>query len=282
MEWMESPSEGVSFRGERLIAYSHKSYHDWLERDWQYYKLQLETALEVEESDGDLELVGFKLMYDQLPQQMHRPFAQWLNENQIYVIHLRRRAAILQMASHNQKVHAMMSGSMKDDHVKDKDAVIEYPAIQFHAARDIPRIRQLEQNQRDFADYLHVHAPLAPQMELWYELLDGPHKTKWFNALFAFLGLDRKMSDDVGSNFIKLGKRKCDDRVDGLQGPDYKNLQGLESQMACAMLYWSSENETELGYSQSFYPPENDKCQLTPALTMKCLDPSYNASAGSG
>ena len=275
---------GVSFRGERLIGYSYKSYDEWLERLWPRYKWQLEKSLETDPSDG-IQLVGFKIMYDQIPQQLHRPFVQWLNDNQIYVIHLRRRAAILQMASHSQKVQAKLSGVMKEDHVRAKheDEVISYPKLEFDPRRDVGRIRQLEQNQRDFADYLHVHAPLAPQIELWYEHLDGPHKAKWFNALFAFLGLDMKITDDVGSELVKLGARKCDDRIEGLHGPDYENLQGLDSQRACAMLYWLSENETEQeGSSSLFYPPKHDKCRLAPSVSMQCIDPTYNASAEPG
>lgn len=267
--------DGVSFRGERMIGYSYHSYDKWLQSDWDTYKSQLETALNVSGRES-VQVVGFKLMYDQLPHNLHRAFAQWLNDNRIYVIHLRRRAAILQWASHHQKVQAMVSGAMKNDHVTDVNAVVQYPKVKFNKTVDFKRIRQLEKNQHDYADYLHVHAPLAPHMELWYEHLDGPNQADWFNAVFSFLGLEKRMSDHLGSSLIKLGERKCEDRIDGLDGPEYESLRGLDSQMACAMLFWQTENEKGKNSSDSFYPPAQNKCRLTPALSIKCVDPGYN------
>ncbi|GKY91271.1 hypothetical protein MPSEU_000099600 [Mayamaea pseudoterrestris] len=283
--WLKSVLDGVdgvSFQGERMIGYSYQSNEKWLKTSWTKYQRQLEEAFGSRETKG-LQLVGFKLMYDQLPQPLLGDFAEWLNDNEIYVIHLRRRAVILQISSHVQKIQAMLSGSMKEDHVRKKKMVVQYPKVQFDAEKSVAKVNRLEKNQQAFAQYLHVHAPKAPQFELWYELLDGPHKNKWFNALFAFLELDTKMTD-IESDLIKVGKRRCEDRVDGLQGPNYDNLVGLDSQVACAMLYMQSdEHATQLGSWQQnqslFYPPAQDKCRLTPALDMKCIDPTYNASS---
>ena len=271
--------DGVSFQGERMISQSYKSYDEWLQTQWEPYKKTIESALEFGDTEPDENiLVGFKLMYDQIPQHLHRDFAKWLNDNGIYVIHLRRRAAILQIASHRQKVHAKSTGELKGDHVTNKKAVVEYPKIQYDRTDDYERIRRLENNQRNFADYLQIHAPMAPQIELWYELLDGPHQHNWFNALFAFLGIDQKLTaNDVGSDLVKVGKRMCDERIEGLKGPEYSNLDGLDSQRMCAMLYWESEiDSVGTASSNSFYPPAQNKCLLTPALSVQCIKNSTN------
>jgi LPS sulfotransferase NodH len=75
----------VTWKDEKLIKYS---LNDTLLEtvSWDEYQSNLESALS---ADNGETMVGFKLMYDQIPQHLYAEFANYLDEKQVHVIHLR-------------------------------------------------------------------------------------------------------------------------------------------------------------------------------------------------
>jgi hypothetical protein len=87
------------WQNEMLIDYSSNETK-WQTVSWEKYRTDLEQALSsADDHDDVVEMIGFKLMYDQIPQHLYAKFANWLYEKQVHVIHLRQRCAAIAFAS---------------------------------------------------------------------------------------------------------------------------------------------------------------------------------------
>ena len=252
-EWVVSSlnaAPGVTWHLERMKRYSRTYMNEaqWQAVTWDIYHKELEEAFTTPatidpEKDTEITpakptddtpatMIGFKLMYDQIPQQLRLQFAEWLEEHNVHVVHLRRKCAALQWASQMDKYMRKYRQNVKKDHIyskaeadalpdKDWEITVEdsAAALQNTKNRWLYNIQLLYDNQEDFARYLHVYAARAPVFEFSYESLDGPHQVNWFNALYAFLGLDFVYTPAASSKTVKTGKRTCEDRMVGLGGP---------------------------------------------------------------
>jgi LPS sulfotransferase NodH len=248
---------GVTWRDERLIKYSLDATL-WKTVSWAEYQSDLESALS---ADNGQMMVGFKLMYDQIPQHLYAEFANYLAEKQVHVIHLRRRCVALQLASQIQKALRRARMGKDASHFTSKEIVDTLPSvakIPFQHVQELERVKNLEENQAIFAHYLR--ATRAPVFEVAYEDLDGLYKAKWFNSLVAFLGLVEGMRNQE-SGMIKVGSRRCEDRIKGLGNNDYETLAGLESRVECYRLRVEGKNTS---VSTVFLPPQKDRCLLAP------------------
>jgi hypothetical protein len=276
---------GVHWADEPLMDYSLNTTK-WSNVGWKEYRRDLESSFPVtEETRGEnITWTGFKLMYNQIPQHLFGQVAAWLNQNHIFVIHLRRRCAALQFASQiekRQRLRKVQSAHIKLDvnHFTNKSAMdalgpvekinIEQP--QFQRA-----IRMLEENQEGFSRFLRVNCVYAPVFEISYEDLDGPHKLKWFNALLEFLGLRGRLSSARGSDLVKTGSRLCESRLEGLGGEEYTSLSLHASRYECMRLRahadWNITQPSEFVKSQTF-PPNLGQCRWSPS----CLQDKYLA-----
>lgn len=299
-EWIVSSLNavpGVTWHLERMIGYSRSFMQDpdWEKVTWNRYKAQLEEAFEPHKAGAPHEsevtpydpnqapvMIGFKLMYDQIPQHLRLQFAQWLEENQVYVIHLRRKCAALQFASQMDKWMHKYRHQNKKDHVYSKEeaealAKTKDWQITLEDRPGAPKnrwlesIRLLEENQNDFANYLHVYAAQAPVFEFNYEAVDGPHQANWFNALYAFLGLHHHKYV-ASAKTIKTGKRTCEDRMVGLGGPELSLLaETPQSRVECLRmrgLAGKANNTTSVAalgnLNNLLVPPSDGRCRLGP------------------
>jgi len=299
-EWIISSLNavpGVTWHLERMSGYSRSFMQDldWEKVTWVRYKAQLEEAFKPGKAGDPHEgqvtphdpneaapvMIGFKLMYDQIPQQLRLQFAQWLEENQVFVIHLRRKCAALQFASQMDKWMHKYRHQNKKDHVYSKEEAEALArtkdwqiTLQDRAGaknRWLESIRLLEENQQEFANYLHVYAAQAPVFEFTYESVDGPHQANWFNALYAFLGLHHHKYV-AASKTIKTGKRTCEDRMVGLGGSELSLLeQTPQSRVECLRMRGlaAAANQTtslavlgDLG--NLLLPPNDGRCRLGP------------------
>jgi hypothetical protein len=199
---------GFTWHGEKLIKYSLPENEKlWETVSWDVYQRDLDTALSAD--NGEM-MVGCKLMYDQIPRHLYAEFSNYLGENQVHVIHLRRRCVALQVASQIQKALRLSTGKTSSQHFTSKEIVDKLPSvpkIKFKLWRMFERIKNLEENQATFAQYLRVTR--APVFEVAYEDLDGLYGARWFNALASFLGNIEEVSQE--SKIIKVGSRLCED-----------------------------------------------------------------------
>ena len=301
-EWIVSSLNsvpGVTWHLERLIRYSKTYMNDaqWEAVTWKTYQADLEKAFTIPANaaeDPEVTLpkdpnktpimIGFKLMYDQIPQHLRLAFAQWLEENQVYVIHLRRKCAALQFASQMDKWMHKYRHQNKKDHVYTKEeaealakakdweiTLSDNPGLPKN--RWLESIRLLEENQQEFANYLHIYAAQAPVFEFTYESVDGPFQANWFNSLYAFLGLHHHKYT-ASAKTIKTGKRTCEDRMAGLGGPALPLLKATpQSRVECLRmrgLAAAGKNSTSkaamelLGLQNVMLPPNDGRCRLGP------------------
>jgi hypothetical protein len=265
--WLTSSLDkrpGVRWKDERLRIYSSNSSL-WALVSWDMYRTNLETVLS---ADNGETMIGFKLMYDQIPQHLYAEFANYLDEKQVHVIHLRRRCAALQYASQLQKYMRTIKipGTLSHFTSQEKvDALPPVPKVVIQDSLGLKRVKVLEENQANFATYLR--GLRAPVFELVYEDLDGLHQAKWFNAVLGFLGLNEEETSQE-SDMLKVGSRLCEDRIDGLGDNDYEALVGLQSRVECSRLRAAGNNESA---SAMFFPPKKHHCHLAPANTDDCF-----------
>lgn len=269
---------------------SWETYRDDLDKAFPIHTKSTVAAEEKEESTG-LQLVGFKLMYDHIPQHLYREFAEWLNREDIHVVHLRRRCAALQFASQVQKFQRVSILKEFSDYYTNQTKIDNLPDVwklNLNEKQWKDHIKTLEENQDRFSNFLYVNAALAPTIEVSYEMLDGPHRINWLNAIAGFLGLEERMTGKE-SNVLKVGGRRCEDRMDGLSGMSankndgnpvvsssmfYDQMMGLNSRRECLMLAnialsssAGSSNFTSSAVHQiveEFLPPQDGQCLVEP------------------
>lgn len=231
----------MEFQTELFIQYSTMKADQWDAVKWNQYSRQLSASFQPKSSST--KWVGFKLMYNQLPSQLLPQFAIWLNEQQVFVIHL-KRASVMRVASHLQKrARVRRTGENLSHYTNASISVIANytdPLLSFHAVKDWKQIRWMEQQVTDMSNYLQIHAPLARVMEVNYEDLDGPNSVHWLNSIHGFLGIPHRLnpahqSVDTLSKYIKVGARLCEARTTRL-GTYYEALNGTISQRTCLKL----------------------------------------------
>jgi hypothetical protein len=252
---------GVIWQNEMLIDFSLNETKWQTVSWWEKYRTDLEQALSLADAHDhdDVEMIGFKLMYDQLPQHLYAEFANWLYEKQVHVIHLRQRCAAIAFASQIVKAQRLQLVKVVD-HFSSKEKVDALPDVPKPSFRDdlgLARVKTLEKNQVNFANYLRLTN--APIFEVTYEDLDGIHQAKWFHALLGFLELSSQEKIQK-SDMIKVGSKLCEDRIDGL-GDGYETLVGLQSHLECIKLRAVEGNSS---MPDLFFPPQNGQCRLTP------------------
>ena len=199
-------------------------------------------------------------MYDQLPQRFYQHFAEWVTQHHIYIIHLRRRCVAMQFASQMEKAqrHERTKHTGLDvNHFTNRsvfDALEAVQTVTLEHPKWQHEIWQLEQNQKDFENYLRVHMARTPVFEVAYEDLDGPFQQHWFRSILAFLGVavppatttaatttssvptQAEDHETTNQQLLKMGSRLCERRLQGLGGPAFLTLSTLQSRIECLRL----------------------------------------------
>lgn len=257
----------TEFASELMISYSLMDEPTWLNQTWESYEKELEEAFQPKHNST--RWIGFKLMYDQLPLQLHAHFATWLNQHGVYVIHLKRNP-VLQHASQHQKVIRMTSTGIRLNHITKQNVNVfgNYtdPLLDLNVGRHLQKVRQLQQNHDQFSNFLDVHAPLSPTFTVRYEDLDGPFQDKWMRAINGFLGVEQLAKPNKDTNdektLVKYGKKLCEDRVKGLHLLQHDG----NSRVMCNKLLVTENNLKGLATTLkwSYYPKIGKRAQLKP------------------
>ena len=235
----------IHFSGELLIRYSrNRSLYETVE--WSTYVKHLNSAFA---SERRPDLIGFKLMYDQLPARFYSYFVSWLEKENVTLLHL-RRCAILAYVSHVQKIKrgglTHITNSSELLVAQNKTQPLKFDRWMLDAAKD------LEHKQQQITKYLKVFASRVPVLEVRYEDLDGPFQVLWFGAILSFLQVPSN-SFEIRARLksgttLKVGSRTCGSRIRSL---DLAAIGNLESGAQCAALKilageLLSENEANL------------------------------------
>lgn len=113
----EAREQNTTYRSEMMFKYSRLligtarhaqiTWHDW--------HTSMDKAFQlVEQSEPDKSIIGFKLLYDQVPMHLRQHFFRYLETYNIFVIHLVREATVLSIASATQLVNGIWTTSNKE------------------------------------------------------------------------------------------------------------------------------------------------------------------------
>ena len=241
---------GVEFFGDTHI-FNEFTRLSGLERDkflsltWETYLNRMLSAFPTPKENT--KYIGVKMMYNQIPPQLMKNFASWLNEEQVTVIHLRRLTAAIQFESQVSKIQRVILSKGTDKHIghchvgtgcnRTKTAKVEFGDSSVCPNWEM-QVRTLEENQDYFTDYLRVHASMAPTLEVIYEDLSGPYGDRYLDGVAAFMGFGNvERGQQTEKSPVKAGKLTCEDRIDGLGGPEYPLLANFHrSRVMCLSL----------------------------------------------
>lgn len=241
-----------------MLKYTKMDKRQWRETTWEDYERDLESgfARTVSKAESNTFLVGFKLMYDQLPDHLYKFFANWLNRKGVIVIHLVRKASVLRYSSHVEKRSRIRQGG--DARYTDTDALLGPTGIQKLTLDSVALnvIRRHEQQMQDFSVYLRAHAPLAPQYELSYESLTGLHQERLFRSLSGFLGLSKPITAE-SSSLLRTNSGLCQDRVTNLE-----LLNGTKSQFECEIMHAMYNSTARATFSDFLPHSDGDRCRF--------------------
>lgn len=172
--------------------------------------------------------VGFKLMYDQVPEQLIPNFLQYVAQYNITVLHLVREAVILRLASHAQtsvahSYNASFVATLRYEKWRPEDT---------HRVAD--QIIQMESINAAWRRLL-LFNPRIKYHYVSYEQLTGPWKRMYLEELIRFAGVEADPSAVVPHELVQLHGGTCSDRVH--EYAKFETLLGeTQTAAACAML----------------------------------------------
>ena len=172
--------------------------------------------------------VGFKLMYDQVPEQLIPNFLQYVAQYNITVLHLVREAIILRLASHAQTsvAHSNNSSYVATLHYEKWN-----PKDRSRVADQIKRMESINAAWRR----LLLFNPLIKYHYVSYEQLIGPWKRMYVDELIRFTGVEADAAALPPHELVQLHERTCSERVH--EYAIFETLLGeTQTTAACAML----------------------------------------------
>ena len=222
---------------EMMILYSHgpllKRNMTHAEVSWDVWVNDANRAfqlLQKENCQGILtrRAVGFKLMYDQVPEHLISNFLEYVAQHNITVLHLVREAVILRLASHaqtsvSQSNNASFVATLRYQKWNPKDPSLVVDQIKRTESVDAAWRRLLLFN------------PLIKYHYVSYEQLTGPWKQMYLEELIRFTGVEANAAALVPHELVQLHEGTCSERVH-----EYANFATLlgetQTTAACAML----------------------------------------------
>mmetsp|Transcript_10714 Transcript_10714/g.29387 ORF Transcript_10714/g.29387 Transcript_10714/m.29387 type:complete len:317 (+) Transcript_10714:416-1366(+) len=181
----------VVFADENLIKYHRVQWVAWEE-----YKKNIEHAFPPLLPGVDV--IGFKLMYSQIPGNIVRNFGRWLLDTNITIIHLVREATIMRLASNRQFVEAVRKGTYQG-----WERPLKEPAMPLLIGVDelSSYIRTSESEILYYKNMLSRYA-YGNTFSLTYEDLTSLRGISHANALQTFLGLPIENMFEGGEQFL--------------------------------------------------------------------------------
>jgi len=173
--------------------------------------------------------IGFKLMYDQVPDHLVPNFLRFVVHHNITMLHLVREAVILSLASHSQTSVAHSNNASFVAKLRYKKWA---PRSKEKAAAMIKREESLNMDWRR----LLLFNPWIKYHYVSYEQLTGPLKEFYLKELVHATGATVDgfvMAPEKG--LVRLHEPTCSERVEEYDKFS-KLLEGTQSAAACAML----------------------------------------------
>mmetsp|Transcript_126457 Transcript_126457/g.319375 ORF Transcript_126457/g.319375 Transcript_126457/m.319375 type:complete len:340 (-) Transcript_126457:137-1156(-) len=173
--------------------------------------------------------IGFKLMYDQVPDHLVPNFLRFVVHHNITMLHLVREAVILSLASHSQTSVAHSNNASFVAKLRYKKWA---PRSKEKAAAMIKREESLNMDWRR----LLLFNPWIKYRYVSYEQLAGPLKEFYLKELVHATGATVDgfvMAPETG--LVRLHEPTCSERVEEYDKFS-KLLEGTQSAAACAML----------------------------------------------
>ena len=159
---------------------------------------------------------GFKLMYDQIPQQFidNNKIFDYFVKNDIAIIHLIREAKILRISSLKQSQG--MPGNQP--HTADKSVVQSLRKRTELISWDETTIQKVFQEEETDAEWqrLLLSSPKVKYHKLIYEsMLEKEERKYQLDLVFEFLNVNHQDSEiKLDSPFLKLHNSTCEGRID--------------------------------------------------------------------
>ena len=243
---LNSPSSKIS--GELMIHYSWKNASVKSSVMWEEYLQDLNRAFQLAGNQSDyakvhdldvlknaswvetkINLIGFKLMYDQIPYHLLGKFVNHINENNILVVHLIRDATLLKLLSRLEQ-----SGPphvSNESEVKERTANLDLTTMRSEILKRIDSIPMMETEVRFFSSLISSFVKTRT-IEIVYEDVSGPFGNYYLQTLFQFLGID--FGSKFTSGLQKIHNLDCDVVL-----PDWDRIaqiRGTKSEIACYKL----------------------------------------------
>jgi len=156
---------------------------------------------------------GFKLMYDQVPDNLVEPFVAWLRENHVAVLHLVREALPLRISS-------MMQRMGEGWHSEDAQAAAlsrqTHPLLDVGLDEILPKLITFKELNERWTRQLRL-VDGVPYLYVPYESLTGPDVLRYLQASIGLLGpagvhLDLRSLSSRGV-LQQLHRSSCRDRL---------------------------------------------------------------------
>eukprot|EP00890_Picochlorum_soloecismus_P003322 jgi/Picsp_1/3991/NSC_01503-R1_---NA--- len=242
--WLASSlnSANSRFASELMINYSYLSKSDTAQITWDKYKVDFEnsfarvcdegevfgSAHAIDNSPvdcGQASMLGFKLMYDQIPMHLRKSFFSFIGQEEITMIHLIREATLLKIFSRleNSGPPHLLDKKMTD--------IRNDPNLAINVSRKLSQslflIKELEDEVIYFSTELSVFAKNFVQV--LYEDLTGTSGELFLKNLYNRLELD--YTSRFRSNLKKIHHVGCDQALPGWE--HHTEIIGKLTEAAC-------------------------------------------------
>ena len=207
-------------RYELLIQYSEtrKSY-DPAKVEWDSYETSLDDAFSKMCHKYPAPVVGFKLMYNQVPRQFLRngQFHNYLKENKVSIIHLVRESAAMKIASQENSRQQQMSTATDAAVAKDLRIAPKLPYNDF----TVDHIKGLERESESWQRIIHFMYAVRDLRVSYENLLLENSRRDQLVQIMTFLQpvstssqVYHSFTVKIDSNLQKLHAAACSDRIE--------------------------------------------------------------------
>jgi len=216
---------GIEGRSELMISYSRRIEEN-KNIQWETYRADFLNAVRDasdvargRQSEGFSHVAaGFKLMYDQVPQQFMTNFLCLLEEEEIVVLHLVREAKILKLASkYNNAEQKQMFGGMHTTNVSEAQLYRRAKLLKWDN-NTILQILKLEKESAYWEQTLRLSEYMIPVYYVSYEvLLRQQQMMRNIQRIISFLLPDtiiRLSEVQTNTSLLQLHEPSCIERVD--------------------------------------------------------------------
>lgn len=206
-----------SRRSEQMLHYmsysnntvGNMSWGDWLAEFTRGYERTSQEAAAAGQHAG---LLGWKLMYNQIPAHLLVQFFRMLRDRRIAVVHLVREASVMRLVSLSDVVRR---GGVYHALTKERRDPVRLPKATLLRSQLLETVTRMEALVDTHADLLRVHGVIHHRLS--YELLIGCSKLELVRSAVWALGgaVGRIAMDRV--EYVALGLYRCGERIANLE-----------------------------------------------------------------